>query len=66
VESCWDLASFVFFGERTPIADFFAELGNLLLMFFAGLETDIAQFRGARNKAIVDQIAKPNNDRSSQ
>ena len=27
-----------FFGERTPVADFFAELGKLLLMFFAGLD----------------------------
>ena len=33
------------FGERTPVADFFAELGKLLLMFFAGLEIDIIQFR---------------------
>jgi len=41
------------FGERTPIADFFAELGKLLLMFFAGLEIDIAQFRRARNKSMV-------------
>ena len=28
-----------FFGEHRPIADFFAELGKLLLMFSAGLET---------------------------
>jgi hypothetical protein len=27
-----------FFGEHRPIADFFAELGILLLMFSAGLE----------------------------
>jgi Kef-type K+ transport system membrane component KefB len=40
-------------GERTPIADFFAELGKLLLMFFAGLETDLAQFRRAPNKSII-------------
>src|SRR5271157_1760754 len=26
------------FGEHAPIADFFAELGKLLLMFFAGLD----------------------------
>jgi predicted Kef-type K+ transport protein len=26
-----------FFGEQQPIADFFAELGKLLLMFSAGL-----------------------------
>jgi Kef-type K+ transport system membrane component KefB len=30
-----------------------AELGKLLLMFFAGLEIDIAQFRRARNKSMV-------------
>jgi Kef-type K+ transport system membrane component KefB len=44
-----------FFGERPhrPIADFFAELGKLLLMFFAGLEIDLAQFRRARNKSII-------------
>jgi Kef-type K+ transport system membrane component KefB len=43
-----------FFGERPhrPIADFFAELGKLLLMFFAGLEIDLALFRRARNKSI--------------
>jgi Kef-type K+ transport system membrane component KefB len=41
------------FGERTPIADFFAELGKLLLMFFAGLEIDIAQFRREQNKSMI-------------
>jgi Kef-type K+ transport system membrane component KefB len=40
-------------GERTPIADFFAQLGKLLLMFFAGLEIDLAQFRRAQNKSIT-------------
>jgi Kef-type K+ transport system membrane component KefB len=40
-------------GERTPIADFFAELGRLLLMFFAGLEIDIVQFRAQQNKSIL-------------
>ena len=34
-----------FFGEHRPVADFFAELGKLLLMFSAGLEIDIALFR---------------------
>ncbi len=44
-----------FFGERPhrPIADFFAELGKLLLMFFAGLEIDLALFRRARNKSTI-------------
>jgi Kef-type K+ transport system membrane component KefB len=41
------------FGEHAPIADFFAELGKLLLMFFAGLEIDIVQFRRERNKSII-------------
>lgn len=41
------------FGERTPIADSFAELGKLLLTFFAGLEIDVAQFRRAQNKSMV-------------
>jgi len=40
-------------GERTPVADFFAQLGRLLLMFFAGLEIDLAQFRRAQNKSLI-------------
>ncbi len=40
-------------GERTPIADFFSELGKLLLMFFAGLEIDLALFRQAQRRAIT-------------
>jgi Kef-type K+ transport system membrane component KefB len=36
------------FGKVRPIADFLAELGKLLLMFFAGLEIDLALFRRAR------------------
>jgi Kef-type K+ transport system membrane component KefB len=42
-----------FFGEHRPIADFFAELGKLLLMFSAGLEIDIALFRRAQTRSIV-------------
>jgi Na+:H+ antiporter len=42
-----------FFGEHRPIADFFAELGKLLLMFSAGLEIDIALFRRAQARAII-------------
>ena len=41
-----------FFGTDRPIADFMAELGKLLLMFFAGLEIDLALFRRARNRSI--------------
>ena len=42
-----------FFGEQRPIADFFAELGKLLLMFSAGLEIDIALFRKAQARSII-------------
>jgi len=41
------------FGEDRPVADFFAELGKLLLMFSAGLEIDVALFREARTRSIV-------------
>ena len=33
------------FAVHPAIADFFAEVGKLLLMFFAGLEIDLALFR---------------------
>ena len=42
-----------FFSTDRPIADFMAELGKLLLMFFAGLEIDLALFRRARNRSIT-------------
>jgi len=45
------------FGTVRPIADFMAELGKLLLMFFAGLEIDLALFRRARKKSIALGIA---------
>jgi Kef-type K+ transport system membrane component KefB len=41
------------FGEQTPIAEFFADLGKLLLMFAIGLEIDLALFRKAQNRAIL-------------
>ncbi len=41
------------FRDHAPIADFFADLGKLLLMFFAGLETDLVLFCKARNKTIT-------------
>jgi Kef-type K+ transport system membrane component KefB len=41
------------FGEDRPVANFFAELGKLLLMFSAGLEIDIALFRQAQSRSIV-------------
>jgi Kef-type K+ transport system membrane component KefB len=42
-----------FFGEDRPVADFFSELGKLLLMFSAGLEIDIALFRKAQTRAVT-------------
>jgi Kef-type K+ transport system membrane component KefB len=45
------------FGTVRPIADFLAELGKLLLMFFAGLEIDLALFRRARKRSIAFGIA---------
>src|SRR5215207_4887497 len=45
------------FGKVGPVADFMAELGKLLLMFFAGLEIDLALFRRARNRSIALGIA---------
>jgi len=45
------------FGKVRPIADFLAELGKLLLMFFAGLEINLALFRRARNRSIALGIA---------
>src|SRR6478735_12710532 len=42
-----------FFGVDRPIADFLAELGKLLLMFFAGLEIDLALVRRARKRSAT-------------
>jgi Kef-type K+ transport system membrane component KefB len=41
------------FPEHAPVADFVADLGKLLLMFFAGLEIDLALFRRARTRSII-------------
>ena len=41
------------FPVHAVIADFFADLGKLLLMFFAGLEIDLALFRKARTRSIT-------------
>jgi Kef-type K+ transport system membrane component KefB len=35
------------------VADFFADLGKLLLMFFCGLEIDLALFRRAQTRSIL-------------
>jgi Kef-type K+ transport system membrane component KefB len=41
------------FGESRPIADFFSELGKLLLVFSIGLEVDLDHVRRTRSRAIV-------------
>jgi Kef-type K+ transport system membrane component KefB len=41
------------FGEQRPIAEFFADLGKLLLMFVAGLEIDLEHFRQAQGRSII-------------
>src|ERR1700761_1170057 len=41
------------FGTERPIADFMADLGKLLLMFFARLGIDLALFCGALHRSIV-------------
>src|SRR5262245_7771614 len=41
------------FGEQRPIADFLADLGKLLLMFFAGVEIDLNRFRQAERRSIL-------------
>jgi Kef-type K+ transport system membrane component KefB len=38
--------------KHSEVAVFFAELGKLLLMFFAGLEIDLAQFRRTRHRSV--------------
>ena len=40
-------------GQDRPIADFFGELGKLLLMFMAGLEVDLALFRRVKRRSIT-------------
>jgi Kef-type K+ transport system membrane component KefB len=41
------------FPQEHPIAEFFADLGKLLLMFFTGVEIDLALFRKKRARAIA-------------
>jgi len=40
------------FAENHQIAGFLGDLGKLLLMFFAGIEIDLARFRQAERKSI--------------
>jgi Kef-type K+ transport system membrane component KefB len=46
-----------FLGEQRPVAEFFAELGKLLLMFSAGLEIDLGLFRRAQTRSMIFGIA---------
>lgn len=39
--------------EEPKVAHFFAEIGKLLLMFFAGLEIDLELFRRTRNRSMI-------------
>jgi Kef-type K+ transport system membrane component KefB len=39
--------------NAAPVAEFFAEIGKLLLMFFAGLEVDLSQFRRTGVRSLV-------------
>jgi Kef-type K+ transport system membrane component KefB len=41
------------FGKDRPIADFFADLGKLLLMFYAGLDVDLALFHQSQRKVTI-------------
>jgi Kef-type K+ transport system membrane component KefB len=43
--------------RHAEVAEFFAELGKLLLMFFVGLEIDLRQFSEERRRAAVFGIA---------
>jgi Kef-type K+ transport system membrane component KefB len=39
--------------DAAPVAQFFAEIGKLLLMFFAGLEIDLSQFQRTGRRSLV-------------
>jgi len=39
-------------GKQRPIADFFGDIGKLLLMFMAGLEMDLQLFKAVKRKSI--------------
>src|SRR6516162_11376971 len=41
------------FPHGGPVADFLAEIGKLLLMFFAGSEIDLSQFRLTGGRSLV-------------
>src|SRR4051794_2555418 len=39
--------------KHSEVAHFFPDLGQLLLMFFAGLEIDLTQFHRVRNRSLL-------------
>jgi len=39
--------------KNAEVANFFAELGKLLLMFFVGLEVDLRQFKAQRDRSFL-------------
>jgi Kef-type K+ transport system membrane component KefB len=39
--------------NAAPVAEFFGEIGKLLLMFFAGLEIDLSQFRRTGVRSLI-------------
>jgi Kef-type K+ transport system membrane component KefB len=39
--------------QSAPVAEFFADIGRLLLMFFAGSEIDLSQFRRTGRRSMV-------------
>ncbi len=43
--------------KHNEVAEYFAEVGKLLLMFFAGLEIDVQQFQRTRNRSLVFGLA---------
>ena len=59
------LAAGIFFGpsgihiypEHGEVANFFADIGKLLLLFFAGLEIDMQQFQRVQNRSLAFGLA---------
>jgi Kef-type K+ transport system membrane component KefB len=43
--------------RHNEVAEYFSEIGKLLLMFFAGLEIDIQQFQRTRNRSLIFGVA---------
>ena len=43
--------------KHNEVAEYFAEVGKLLLMFFAGLEIDVQQFQRTRHRSLAFGLA---------